>query len=40
MGMPTLAFGREVLKFLVQRQPLIHVTGTVEIRTQGVVALH
>ncbi len=31
-GMPTLAFGREVLKFPVQRQALIHVTGTVEVR--------
>jgi hypothetical protein len=31
--MPTLAFGREALKFPVQRQPLIRVTGTVEVRT-------
>jgi hypothetical protein len=36
---PTLAFGREVLKFPVERQPLLHVTGTVEVRTEGVVAL-
>jgi hypothetical protein len=32
-GMPTLAFGCEVLKFSVQRQALIHMTGTVEVRT-------
>ncbi len=32
-GMPPVAFGREILKFPVQRQALIHVTGTVEVRT-------
>ena len=31
--MPTLAFGREVLKFPVQRQAFICFTGTVEVRT-------
>lgn len=32
-GMPTLAFGSEVVKFPVQRQTLIRVTGTVEVCT-------
>jgi hypothetical protein len=38
--MTTLAFGREVLKFTVQRQALYRVTGTVEVRTEHLVALH
>jgi hypothetical protein len=31
-GMPPLAFAREVLKFRVQGQALLHVTGAVEVR--------
>jgi hypothetical protein len=38
--MPTLAFGCEVLKFPVQRQALIRVTGAVKVRTEEVVPLH
>jgi hypothetical protein len=39
-GMPTLAFGGKVLKFPVQGQALVHVTGAVEVRAEGVIPFH
>jgi len=38
--MSTLAFGCEVPKFPMQRQALIRLAGTVEVRAQCVVPLH
>jgi hypothetical protein len=38
--MSTLAFGCQVPKFPMQRQALIRLAGTVEVRAQGVVPLY